>query len=262
MIQVEGFSKIYGETLAVDDLSFEVEAGAILGLVGPNGAGKTTTLRAIGGIFPPTSGTVRIDGHNVVEDPILAKRKLAIIPDTANLFESLTVWEHLEFTAQVHGLQAWQNKAGDLLEELDMTENREKLAGALSHGMKQKVAVSCAFLHEPLVLLLDEPLTGLDPRGIRTLYESLRQRAANGAAIILSSHLLSQIEPLCSRFLILQKGRRVLEGSKEDIRADLPSLREDASLEDIFFEVTERDVDDADTEVPETGSSSDESRDS
>ena len=239
MIQVERFSKIYDKTVAVEDLSFAVEAGTILGLVGPNGAGKTTTLRALAGILPPTRGTLSVAGHDVVKDPIPAKEQLAIIPDTPNLFESLTVFEHLEFTAQVYGLKDWVPRAEALLGELELLPQRDKLADELSHGMRQKVVLTCAFLHEPSVLLLDEPLTGLDPRGIRTLYRSLGERAEQGAAIILSSHLLGQIESLCSRFLILREGRQLFDGSKEEIRAEIPTLRESASLEEIFFEATE-----------------------
>lgn len=240
MIRVEGLSKNYDNTLAVDDLSFEVAGGDILGLVGPNGAGKTTTLRAIAGILPPTSGQLRIGEFDVVANPIEAKQRLAIIPDTANLFESLTVLEHLELTARIYQVGDWREKADRLLEEMEILEHQDKLADELSHGMRQKVSVCCAFLHEPLALLLDEPLTGLDPRGIRTLYNGLLRRAESGAAIILSTHLLGQIESLCNRFLILRRGRRLFYGSKQDIRAELPTLQDNASLEEIFFEATER----------------------
>jgi len=240
MIRVEGLSKNYGDTLAVDDLSFEVADGDILGLVGPNGAGKTTTLRTIAGILPPTSGHVRIGDFDIVEDAIAAKSRLAIIPDTASLFESLTVLEHLELTARIYRVDDWRDKAEQLLAEMEILEQKDKLADELSHGMRQKVSVCCAFLHEPVALLLDEPLTGLDPRGIRTLYAGLLRRAEAGAAIILSTHLLSQIEGLCNRFLILRRGSQLLYGSKQEIRAELPTLQDNASLEEIFFEATER----------------------
>jgi ABC-2 type transport system ATP-binding protein len=240
MIRVDGFSKLYHETLAVDSLSFDVAGGDILGLVGPNGAGKTTTLRALAGILPPTSGRLEIGSFDVQKSPIEAKRRLAFIPDTPNLFESLTVLEHLEFTAKIYGVDGWQTRAEGLLEEMELLEQQDKLADELSHGMRQKVAVCCAFLHEPVALLLDEPLTGLDPRGIRTLYGGLKRRAETGAAIILSTHLLGQIESLCTRFLILRRGRRLFYGSKEEIRLKLPTLKDNASLEEIFFEATER----------------------
>jgi len=238
-IAVEGLSKVYGELLAVDQLSFEVRAGEILGLVGPNGAGKTTTLRAIAGILPPSGGTLALDGFDVVRQPIEAKRRLAIIPDEPALFESLTVWEHLDFTARVYGVPGWEREGEALLRELEMFDRRDKMADELSRGMRQKVAVACALLHDPVALLLDEPLTGLDPRGIRTLYGALRRKAEAGAGILISSHLLGQIEPLCTKFLILREGRRLFYGSKAEIRGELPALRENASLEEIFFEATE-----------------------
>src|SRR5690606_24537865 len=137
------------DTLAVEDLAFDVRAGDILGLVGPNGAGKTTTLRALAGILPPTSGTLEIGGFDIVRQPIEAKRRLAMIPDTPSLFESLTVLEHLELTARIFGVEGWRTKAEALLEEMEILDQRSKLADELSHGMRQKVAVCCAFLHEP-----------------------------------------------------------------------------------------------------------------
>jgi ABC-2 type transport system ATP-binding protein len=239
LIEAEGFSKSYDGTLAVEDLSFAVNGGEILGLVGPNGAGKTTTLRALAGILPPSAGTLRIAGRDVVRQPLEAKRRLALVPDDPNLFPAMTVPEHLEFTAKVYRVRGWKERAGKLLERLEMLEHCEKLADELSRGMRQKAAIACALLHEPSALLLDEPLTGLDPRAIRTLYDALRQRAREGGAVIVSTHLLSQIEALCSRFLILSRGRRLFYGSKDEIRAEIDPLSEDASLEEIFFKATE-----------------------
>lgn len=239
MIRVENFSKVYDRHVAVDELEFEVSAGEILGLVGPNGAGKTTTLRSIAGILNPTEGILTVDGFDVVKRPLEAKKRLAIIPDDPCLFESLTVEEHLVLTARIYGLTDWEPSARHWLETLELTERRDRMADQLSRGMRQKVAVACALLHEPAALLLDEPLTGLDPRGIRTLYAALRECAARGAAVVLSSHLLGQIETLCTKFLILHQGRKIAYGSKSDIRTALANLREDASLEEIFFEAIE-----------------------
>jgi len=243
MIRVEHFSKEYGGDKAVDDLNFEVDVGRILGLVGPNGAGKTTTLRSLAGILPPTHGTLVVAGHDVVAEPIEAKRKLAFIPDVPHLFEHLTVWEHLDFSARVYELTNWQSAAQALLAEFELEGQEGKLADQLSLGMSQKVVMCCALLHDPEVLLLDEPLTGLDPRGIRTLYRALRRRADAGASVVLSTHLLGQIGDLCDRFLILKEGRRLVYGSQEDLRVRLPALEGDASLEEIFFEATEGDGD-------------------
>jgi ABC-2 type transport system ATP-binding protein len=239
MIEVRGFSKAYGERIAVRNLSFSVGGGEILGLVGPNGAGKTTTLRSVAGILRPSAGSLAVAGFDVERQPLEAKRRLALVPDDPPLFASLTVWEHLTLTAQLYDLAGWEPRAAALLAELELSARRDDLADELSRGMRQKVCVACALLHEPGVLLLDEPLTGLDPRGIRTLYAALRRRAAAGAAVLVSSHLLAQIEALCTRFLILREGRLLLDGSKREIAAQMPSLRGDVSLEEIFFEATE-----------------------
>src|SRR3982751_564357 len=152
---------------AVDDLSFEGGHGEIIGLIGPNGAGKTTTLRTLAGILRPTSGRVTIDGHDIVAESIAAKRRLAFVPDEPHLFEYLTVEEHLRFVARLYRVADAEQKTGPLLEELELTAKRRALPDELSRGMKQKLAIACALLHAPQLLLLDEPLTGLDPVGIR-----------------------------------------------------------------------------------------------
>lgn len=241
LIVVHEYVKHYGDRVAVDGLSFRVGAGDILGLVGPNGAGKTTTLRAVAGILLPTSGTIHVAGHDVTRSPLEAKRELAIVPDDPQLFANLTVWEHLELTAGLYRLRDWEGRARELLDELEMTERRDLAADELSRGMRQKVAVATGLLHEPRVLLFDEPLTGLDPRGIRTLYAAIRERAARGAAVVLSSHLLGQLEGLCTRYLILRQGRRRFYGSKEELRAEVGHDLAEASLEDLFFRATEGD---------------------
>ena len=239
MIEVRGFTKAYGERTAVRDLTFSVGTGEIVGLLGPNGAGTTTTLRSLAGILRPSAGTLSVGGFDVVRQPLEAKRRLALVPDDPPLFTSLTVWEHLVLTAQLYDLAGWEDRAGALLADLELSTRRDDLADELSRGMRQKLCVACALLHEPGALLLDEPLTGLDPRGIRTLYTALRRQAAAGAAVVVSSHLLAQIEALCTRFLVLREGRLLLDGSKPEIAARLPALRGDVSLEEIFFEVTE-----------------------
>lgn len=240
MIEVRALTKEYDDRVAVGGLTFTVAAGEIVGLVGPNGAGKTTTLRAMAGIHPPTSGSVSVDGFDVERQAMEAKRRLALIPDEPQLFPSLTVWEHLDFSARVYRLRGWEPAAERLLEELELLDRRDSLSDELSRGMRQKVAVASALLHDPAALLLDEPLTGLDPRGIRTLYETLRRRAAAGAAVVLSSHLLGQIEGLCTSFLIVRKGKLLFHGSCEELRAAYAAdVGEDASLEEIFFHVTE-----------------------
>jgi len=223
----------------VRGVSFDARAGEILGLVGPNGAGKTTTLRCVAGILKLDAGSVLVDGVDALAHPVEAKRRLALVPDEPQLFARLTVWEHLELAARLYRVPGWEPVARELLEELELYERRDTLAEALSRGMRQKVAVASAMLHGPSLLMLDEPLVGLDPRGIRTLFATLQRRAAAGQAVLMSSHLLSQIEGLCTRFLIMREGSVLCCGSKAEIAAQLPALRGDASLEEIFFSATE-----------------------
>jgi len=239
LIRVEGFYKTYRETAAVTDLTFEVNAGQILAILGPNGAGKTTTLRAMSGIIPPTQGKLFIAGHDVVRDSETAKRELALVPDDPKLFDSLTVLEHLEFVATVYRVSDFEAKAAQLLEQFEMTEKRDTVAQELSRGMRQKVAICCALLHDPRVILFDEPLTGLDPRGIRTLKDSIVKIAGTGAAIVVSSHLLALIEDLCTHLLILHRGRRLFCGGLQEARGAFADLHGDASLEEVFFRATE-----------------------
>ncbi len=244
MIHVQEYHKAYRETIAVDGLSFEVPAGAILGLVGPNGAGKTTTLRALAGIIRPTRGRLYVAGHDVVNDPVAAKRELAYIPDDPKLFDALTVWEHLQFIASAYRVADFEPKGEALLRQFELEEKRNTMAQELSRGMRQKVAICCAYLHDPRAILFDEPLTGLDPYAIRTLKASIAERAAAGAAVMVSSHLLSLVEDLCTHLLILNKGRCLFSGDAR--RGPGPvrrGLQGDASLEDVFFRATEAGAD-------------------
>jgi len=235
---VQHLSKTYEGTPAVVDLSFAVLPGEILGLVGPNGAGKTTTLRSICGVLPLQAGSVSICGFPLEEDEAAAKRKLAWIPDDPQPFDSLTVLEHLRFTAALYGVADWEPRAGSLLERFELDEKREALGGELSRGMRQKLAFCCAWIHSPRVVLMDEPLSGLDPRGIRAAKVAIRELAAEGAAVILSSHLLVLIEELAHRILILDRGRKVFAGTLAEARATL-SAPEGSSLEEIFMAATE-----------------------
>jgi ABC-2 type transport system ATP-binding protein len=241
-IVVEHFHKTYGPTIAVEGVSFAVAPGEILGLVGPNGAGKTTTLRALAGILAPTRGRLLVAGHDVVRDPVAAKAALAYVPDDPNLFESLTVWEHLRFVASAYRVKDWAPAAEDLLGQFELTGKRDALVSELSRGMRQKVAICCGYLHDPRVILLDEPLTGLDPRGIRTMQASIRNRAESGAAVMVSSHLLSLVEDLCTTVLILHRGRMLLHGSLAGLRRQIDEGGRTETLEDLFFRLTESDA--------------------
>jgi ABC-2 type transport system ATP-binding protein len=238
-IVVENYHKTYGDTVAVAGITFTVEAGEILGLVGPNGAGKTTTLRALAGILRPTRGRLSVAGHDLAREPVAAKAALAYVPDDPKLFDQLTVWEHFRFIASAYRLTDWTARAEQLLTLFELTEKRDALASELSRGMRQKAAICCGYLHRPQAVLLDEPLTGLDPRGIRTMKDSIRRHAAAGTAFIVSSHLLSLVEDLCTSVLVLHRGRQLLHGKLGDLRRRLTEDGRQETLEDLFFRITE-----------------------
>jgi ABC-2 type transport system ATP-binding protein len=239
LLLVEDFHKSYKETAAVTGLSFHVEAGEILGLIGRNGAGKTTTMRAVSGIIPPTRGSIKVAGFDVAKDPIQAKMRLAYVPDDPKLFQALTVWEHLQFMAAAYDVRPFERMAEDLICQFSLEEKRNTYCQELSRGMRQKVAICCALLHSPKVILFDEPLTGLDPQGIRTIKDTIKQCAKNCAAIILSSHLLILVEDLCTKYLIIDRGQKKFFGGIGAACTAFADLRADASLEDIFFRATE-----------------------
>jgi ABC-2 type transport system ATP-binding protein len=238
MVQVEGLTKLYGEFTAVNELSFSLQPGEVMGLVGPNGAGKTTTLRCLAGIIPPSRGVVRVGGQDIVREPIAAKKQLAFFTDEPRLFDYLTVWQHLNFVARIYSVPDYEAIGARLLEELEIANKRDALPGELSRGMKQKLAIACGLLHSPRVIYFDEPLTGLDPLGIRRMKDSILKRARDGAAIIISSHLLHLVEEICSRILILKDGRKLIDGTLAEITRKFSEQPGDASLEDVFFRAT------------------------
>ena len=238
MIQLEGLTKLYGDFVAVNELSFTVQPGEVMGLVGPNGAGKTTSMRCLAGIIPPTRGLIRICGHDLVKEPIAAKRELAFFTDEPRLFDYLTVEQHLAFTARIYQVRDYQAHAAQLLAELELTEKKTALPGELSRGMKQKLAIACGLLHAPKVIYFDEPLTGLDPLGIRRMKNSILKRAQDGAAIIISSHLLHLVEEICSHILILKNGRKIIDGTIEEITQKFSEQPGDVNLEEVFFRAT------------------------
>jgi ABC-2 type transport system ATP-binding protein len=237
MIEVASLTKRYGEFTAVKDLSFTVAPGEVLGLVGPNGAGKTTTLRSLAGIINPSAGRISIGGFDLARQPERAKALLAFIPDEPQLFEYLTVEEHLVFTARLYGVTDAAQRIPQLLNELELSDKRGALPAELSRGMKQKLAIACGLVHAPSALILDEPLTGLDPAGIRRMRTTISARAREGAAVLLSSHLLHLVEELCTRLLVIQRGQRVAIGTIAEIVAGQPQLA-GQGLEDIFLALT------------------------
>jgi ABC-2 type transport system ATP-binding protein len=238
MVQVESLTKLYGEFTAVNDLSFSIQPGEVVGLVGPNGAGKTTTLRCLAGIIPPTRGTIRVCGHDLEKEPLAAKKSLAFFPDEPRLFDYLTVWQHLTFVARIYQVTNHETIGNSLLEELELAGRKDALPGELSRGMKQKLAIACGLLHSPKMIFFDEPLTGLDPIGIRRMKASILLRAREGAAIILSSHLLHLVEEISSRILILKDGKKVIDGTLAEVAQTFSGAAGDDSLEEIFLRAT------------------------
>lgn len=238
MIEAQALTKRYGDFTAIRELSFSVGPGEVLGLVGPNGAGKTTTLRCLAGVIPCSGGSVRIAGCDLGADPAGAKRKLAFFPDEPRLFDYLTVRQHLAFVARIYGIANYEAVAMPLLEELEITDKANKLPSELSRGMKQKLVIACGLLHGPQVMFFDEPLTGLDPLGIRRMKDSIIRRAKEGAAIVLSSHLLHLLEEVCSHVLILKKGEKIADGTLAEVAARFSAGEPDVSLEEVFLRAT------------------------
>src|SRR5215831_18672824 len=232
-IAVEHFGRTYGSFTAVDDLSFEVSAGEIVGLCGPNGAGKTTTLRSLAGILLPTTGRIRVDGFDLATNPIEAKRRLAFMPDEPHLFEYLTVEEHLRLVARLYGVQDFDQRAAMLLEELELKGKERSLPAELSRGMRQKVVIACGLVRKASVLLFDEPL------GIRRMRETIVARGRAGAAILVSSHLLHLVEEICTRVIIMDRGRKVADGTVTEL-ASRAEAAAGSNLEQIFLKVTGR----------------------
>jgi ABC-2 type transport system ATP-binding protein len=243
MIKVANFCKAYDTSVAVNNLSFEVHSEQVLGLVGPNGAGKTTTLRAITGIIPSSGGQLQVAGFDLEQQPQEVKRRTAYVPDDPQLFHDLTVEQHLAFTASVYGVQGATEKIAQLLAEFELEFKRHTPAADLSRGMRQKLAICCAYLYDPQALLLDEPMTGLDPPGIRTLKNSIVERAAQGAAVIISSHLLAMVEDICTHVLVLREGEKRFLGHVEELNQTFGSGDNDASLEEAFFQAIRAPID-------------------
>jgi ABC-2 type transport system ATP-binding protein len=237
-ISVAGLGRTYGAVTAVQNLSFEVASGEIVGLLGPNGAGKTTTLRTLAGILKPTAGAVRVAGFDMTTAPIEAKRRLAFMPDEPHLFEYLTVEEHLRLVARLYTVPDFDARARTLIEELQLTGKEKSLPGELSRGMRQKVVIACGLVRDAPVLLFDEPLTGLDPIGIRRMRQTIAARAKAGAAILVSSHLLHLVEEVCSRIIIMDRGHKVADGSMSELASRLELAGAGSTLEQIFLSVT------------------------
>jgi ABC-2 type transport system ATP-binding protein len=239
MIELRDLIKTYDGFAAVDGLSLTVAGGEIVGLVGPNGAGKTTTLRCLAGILPPTAGRIVVDGYDLEAEPVEARRRLAFVPDEPRLFENLTVSDHMKVIGRIYGVEDAPARSRQLLAAMELADRTDAFPAELSRGMKQKLMIALALLHRPAALILDEPLTGLDPGAIRRMKRTIVEQARAGTAVLVSSHLLALVQEICGRVVIVQRGRQVLAGTLAEIRAALPDLDADADLEEIFLRVTE-----------------------
>src|ERR1043166_5288708 len=238
MIQLSALTKRYGSFTAVDSIDLTVPAGQLLGLLGPNGAGKTTTLRMIAGILRPSSGRVSIGGVDVWEDPVAAKMKLGFIPDRPFIYEKLTGGEFLRFVAGLFGQEgaAVEHRARELLALFDLEEWRDELVESYSHGMRQKLIISSAFVHRPEVIVVDEPMVGLDPKAARILKDLFREYTRRAHTIMMSTHTLEVAEALCDRIAIIQAGKIRASGTMNELRATAAGGA--AGLEDIFLRLT------------------------
>lgn len=238
MIVLDRVVKRYGEHTAVNNVSLKVEAGEIFGFLGPNGAGKTSTIKMIMGLMRPTSGTITIDGHDIQKDPVSAKKVLGYIPDRPILYEKLTAWEYMKFIAGIYGVND-----GDLRERgmkylgiFGLHEWSNELVENFSHGMKQRLNLSAVFMRNPKVLILDEPLIGLDPRGAKLFKEILHTSRNNGMCIFMSTHILEIAEQMCDRMAIIHKGNIISTGTSEDLRKQAHTP--ESALEQVFLRLT------------------------
>ncbi len=238
LVEARALTKRYGDKVAVDNVSFDVYSGEVFGFLGPNGAGKTTTIKMIVGLLQPTSGTVSVAGHDVQTQARLAKASCGYVPDTPNLYAKLTGRELLRFVGDLYNLESNQvmHRTDELLRMFDLTSAANDTIDSYSHGMQQKTSLAAALMHDPKVLVLDEPTVGLDPKSARLIKDILRQLADRGAAVMLSTHILEIAERMCDRIGIIDKGQLIAVGSMDELRTlDKTSQ---ASLEDIFLSLT------------------------
>lgn len=236
----------FGETIAVNQLSFKVQAGEIYGLLGPNGAGKTTTVRMVSGLLPPTEGHVQVFGFDPMTQPIEVKKRIGLVPEDHILYESLTPREFFNFVASVRRLDQSEveNRMLSLIDAFEFAEYYDKPIATLSHGNRQKASIMSALIHDPPLLVLDEPFSGLDARTVRVLKDILNIHLENGGGILFSSHILEVAESLCDRIGIIDEGRMVAEGTVNELRE---MVKSHGSLEEIFLRAVQQDEEVAET---------------
>lgn len=238
LIETRDLIKRYGAKVAVNNVSFDVYGGEVFGFLGPNGAGKTTTIKMIVGLLQPTSGTVKVAGYDVQTQSMLAKASAGYVPDTPNLYAKLTGRELLRFVSDLYNLDRSQvaHRIDELLRMFDLSAAADDTVDSYSHGMQQKISLAAALMHDPKVLVLDEPTVGLDPKSARLIKDILRQLADRGAAVMLSTHILEIAERMCDRIGIINKGQLIAVGTMDELRT-LDKTGQ-TSLEDIFLSLT------------------------
>ncbi len=251
VIEARGLSKRYGDLAAVDDVSFSIGKGEVVGFLGPNGAGKTTTMRMITGFLPPTDGTAVIAGHDIFEDPIAARRAIGYMPETPPLYPEMTVESYLEFVARIKDVARKQRRDAveRAIERTDLTHVHRQVIGTLSKGFRQRVGLAQAIVHDPPVLILDEPTAGLDPLQIREIRALISELTAPGRGVaqhtvILSTHIMAEVDAICRRVILIHQGRKVVDAPLDELTAD------GTSLEEIFARYTSRDAADMEPAEP------------
>ncbi len=238
MIRLHNLTKQYGDFTAVDHIDLEVPKGELFGFLGPNGAGKTTTLRMIAGILRPTAGTVTIGSHDIHREPLVAKAMLGFIPDRPFVYDKLTGGEFLRFVAALYGQDgdAVERRIDELLDLFELAPWKDELTESYSHGMRQKLIISSALVHRPQVIVVDEPMVGLDPRSARLLKDLFRQYVDGGGTILVSTHTLEVAEAMCDRIAIIQHGHIIASGTLDELRRQ--TAEDQLSLEELFLRLT------------------------
>ena len=234
MLKIEHLTKQYGGVKAADDLSLHIQAGEIYGFIGHNGAGKTTTLKSVVGILPFDEGTITVDGLSIKDDPISCKKKMAYIPDNPDLYDYMSGIRYLNFIADIYavGAEERQRRIREYADAFGLTADLAQPVSAYSHGMKQKLAIISALIHEPKLIIMDEPFVGLDPKAAHVLKGLMRELCDRGGAIFFSTHVLEVAEKLCDKIAIIKGGRLIVSGTMEEVKGD-------ESLEDVFLELEE-----------------------
>ena len=232
MLKINDYTKCFGNKIAVNHLSLHILPGEIYGFIGHNGAGKTTTLKAIAGILPFDSGDIEVDGVSIRQNPLECKQKIAYIPDNPDIYEYMTGIKYLNFIADIFGVssEVQQQRIRKYADLFELTADLGQSISSYSHGMKQKLVIISAWLHEPKLIIMDEPFVGLDPKASHLLKQMMREFCDNGGAIFFSTHVLEVAEKLCDKIAIIKKGELIREGTMDEVKGD-------TSLEDVFLEL-------------------------